>query len=82
MEYVKQIEDKYLEKAKENLEGLKKEKVNAFVKQFQKDGVYGGINFIRLQNFSQKVFVIGLFDDPIIDMLPLPEALDKSKGIS
>ena len=35
-------------------------------------GNYNGINMVKLQNFKKRVFVIGVYDDPLEAMVEIP----------
>jgi len=34
---------------------------------------YNNVNFIKLQDFKKKLFLIGIYDDPLHEMIPEPE---------
>jgi len=34
---------------------------------------YNNVNFIKLQDFKRKLLVIGIYDDPLHEMIPQPE---------
>ena len=35
-------------------------------------GNYNALNLLKLQNFKKRVFVIGVFDDPLEAMIDMP----------
>ena len=35
------------------------------------NSIYGQPNFVKLQDFNKRIYVVGVFDDPLLDMIPL-----------
>ena len=63
----KLMEDKYVAQAKQNLEQF------PISKSLWPSSYTEEPNLIKLQDFKRKVFVIGVYDDPACDMVPLDD---------
>lgn len=61
-----------MERANENVQELLNKADTSFLKTLHK-GDYSKANFVKLQDFKRKVFVIGVYDDPIAEMVPRDE---------